>query len=521
MGSGCGVARSNTDRSPRRKRVAEADPLESLDLDFSQSATTWRFLQDDSFFRGLLGPVGSGKSYACAAEVLLRAAKQPPSPLDNTRYSRFVVVRNSYPELRTTTLKTWTDLFPENRWGPLRWSPPITHHLQLPPRDGVPGLDCEVIFLALDKPKDVRKLLSLELTGAWINEARELPLAVVQGLTHRVGRYPTKANGGAPWRGIWADTNPMDDDHWWYRLAEKEPIGGRYKWTFFKQPAGMVQVEADAPDAVPGAGRWWQVNPKAENINNLAPGYYEQQLGGKDLDWISCYVAGQYVFVKEGRPVWPEYDDVTMVSDSIEVDRSASVHVGLDFGLTPAAVFGQRTAAGAWHILHELVTEDMGLERFAQHLLYELNTRFSGCKPEVWGDPAGGARDQIFEVTSFDHLRSLGLHAQPTASNDFQVRRESAAAPMQRLVNGKPGLLVHQDCRRLRKSLAGGYHFKRVGISGGTDRFRDAPHKDQHSHVGDAFGYLLLGGGEHRRLVRGAYVRPQQPMRAKMDFRVL
>ena len=36
-------------------------------------------------------------------------------------------------------------------------------------------LDLEVIFLALDRPEDVKKLLSLELTGIWINEAREIP----------------------------------------------------------------------------------------------------------------------------------------------------------------------------------------------------------------------------------------------------------------------------------------------------------------------------------------------------------
>ena len=53
----------------------------------------------------------------------------------------------------------------------------------------------EVIFLALDDPKDVRKLLSLELTGAWVNECRELPKAVIDGLTHRVGRYPTQNDG--------------------------------------------------------------------------------------------------------------------------------------------------------------------------------------------------------------------------------------------------------------------------------------------------------------------------------------
>ena len=166
------------------------EPTASLNLDFSKSRTVWDFLRDDSFVRGIMGPVGSGKSYACAAEIMLRAVKQKPSPRDGIRRSRFAVVRNSYPMLRTTTLKTWMEIFPEHIWGRAHWSPPITHHIKLPSRDNAAGVDCEVIFLALDQPKDVRKLLSLELTGAWINEARELPKAIIDGLTHRVGRFP-------------------------------------------------------------------------------------------------------------------------------------------------------------------------------------------------------------------------------------------------------------------------------------------------------------------------------------------
>jgi hypothetical protein len=74
----------------------------------------------------------------------------------------------------------------------------------------------------------------------------------------------------------------------------------------------------------------------------------------------------------------------------------------------------------------------------------------------MWGDPAGMQRDAIYEVTAFDYLRTLGLRAQPTHSNDFKVRREGAAAPMQRLIDGKPGLIVDRSCKMLRKSLAVG-----------------------------------------------------------------
>ena len=51
-----------------------------LQLDFSTAPTVYTMLQDDAFVRGLMGPVGSGKSYACAAEIMLRAVKLAPSP---------------------------------------------------------------------------------------------------------------------------------------------------------------------------------------------------------------------------------------------------------------------------------------------------------------------------------------------------------------------------------------------------------------------------------------------------------
>ena len=480
--------------------------LPSLNLDFSKSPVVWKFLHDPGFVRGLMGPVGSGKSYACAAEIMLKAVQQKPSPRDGIRYSRFVVVRNTYPELRTTTIKTWQELFPEDVWGSMRWQPPITHHLKLPSRGDIPGIDCEVIFMALSTPQDVRKLLSLELTGAWCNEARELPKAVIDGLTHRVGRYPTKSDGGPTWYGIWMDTNPPDSDHWWHNLSEKEPIKGKFPWKFFRQPGGVIEVPHDKlpenPEAngcIFSAGKWWMINPRAENLHNLPPGYYPQMLGGKNADWIRCYAEAKYTFVQEGRPVWPEYDDELM-SDEFDVDPDYPVHIGIDFGLTPAAVFGQRTAGGAWKIIDELGTFNMGLERFGQELLSHIAQRFSKHDILIWGDPAGMKRDEIYEVTAFDHLRSLGLKAQPTDSNAFQVRREAGAAPMNRLVGGRPGLMVHKRCLRVRKSLSGGYFFKRQSLGAGQERFKDAPVKNEHSHVGDAFGYMCLGGGEQRRL---------------------
>ena len=498
-----------------------------LKLDFSSAPPIGRFFNSDSFVRGLMGPVGSGKSYACCAEIFRRAVQQRPSPRDGIKYSRFAIVRNTHPMLRTTTLKTWLELLPEDVWGPVKYAPPITHHIKLPPRDGAAGIDMEVIFLALDDPKDVRKVLSLELTGAWVNEARELPKAIIDGLTHRVGRYPSKADGGPTWRGVIMDTNPPDDDHYWYRLAEKDTPTGRFKWEFFRQPGGVLEVPLDElPEDMPEAqgythqaGKWWQTNPHAENLKNLPNGYYDQLLGGKNLDWIRCYAKGEYTFVQEGRPVWPEYDDA-MMADDLEPLENLPVHVGLDFGLTPAAVFAQRLPNGRWNVLHELVSFDMGLERFCSMLKSELETFFPRYQVLIWGDPAGQQRDQIFETTAFDHLKTHGMLARPTATNEFRTRREALAIPMGRLIEGKPGFMIDRKCMRLRKSLGGGYHFKRVAIGAGQERFKDSPNKNEHSHVGDAAGYCLLGS-EHKIMTKRAQPMGGKPVQAKvLDFDV-
>ena len=427
-------------------------------------------LDDRSFFRGLMGPFGSGKSTACIMDILRRAKAQRVGS-DGLRHSRWAVIRNTYPELRTTTIKSW------HQWVPAhlgRWvdAGPPTHHIQ----EG--DLDLEVLFLALDRPDDIAKLLSMELTGAWLNEAREIPKAVVDGLTGRVGRYPSVLMGGCSWSGIIADTNPPDNDHWWYRLAEEAKPEG---WTFYRQPGGM--------------------DANAENRENLPPKYYERQIAGKDEDWVKVYVNADYGFVRDGKPVYPEFRDSVHVK-AFDVVQGWPMHIGIDFGLTPAAVFGQRSPMGQWRWHSELVTEDMGAVRFAELLRQAMHERYPGMVfAGITGDPAGEGRAQTDETTPFQILQAAGVDARPAPTNDFTKRRESVASCLSRLIDGQPGLVVHPQCAILRKGMAGGYNYKRLQVSG-AEKFRDVPDKGSYSHVCEAGQYMLVGAGEARTLVR-------------------
>ena len=72
---------------------------EPIRIAYNAPPTLSQFLDDDSFVRCVVGPVGSGKSSACVLEILRRACEQRPGP-NGKRCTKFAVIRNSYPQLR-------------------------------------------------------------------------------------------------------------------------------------------------------------------------------------------------------------------------------------------------------------------------------------------------------------------------------------------------------------------------------------------------------------------------------------
>jgi hypothetical protein len=403
-----------------------------------------------------------------------------------------VIVRNTYRELADTTLQTWLQWFPEADVGAFSRQD-MAHRV----RRG--DVDAEFLFRALDRPQDVAKLLSLEVTGGWVNEARELPKGVIDTLGDRVGRYPAVRDGGPTWSGVIMDTNPPDNDHWWYRLAEDERPEG---WEFFRQPGGLIEIGDGA----------YGLNPEAENTKNLPPDYYMTRKSGKSPDYVKVYYCAEYGFVQDGKPMYPEYrDSAHCTSYEIEPVPSLTLYVGVDFGLTPAAVFAQRTVTGGWRWIDELVTEDMGAVRFAEALGQRLRERYAGYKIKAYGDPAGDDRSQVDERTPFQVLQGKGIPIEPAPTNDPLIRREAVATSLLRFIDGKPGLLISPVCKVTRKGMAGGYHRRRMQISG-EERYHDEPVKNRFSHPCEAGQYLMLGAGE------GASVIPTAHKRGKIKY---
>ena len=428
-----------------------------------------------------MGPFGSGKSSVSACKLVDMAMNQEPNR-DGVRSVRSAIVRNTYGELRDTTAVTFKHWFPERDWG--TWNNThLNYVMERPLPDGT-TMWHEILFRALDRPADVRHLLSLELTFAWFNEGREIPWTIIEAMIGRIDRWPQRdPEGGQPgpsYTAMQLDTNAPDDDHWWYEKFEVlRPRG----WAIYKQPGGRT--------------------PQAENSEHLGERYYERLAEGMTEDAKRVYVDGQYGFIRDGRPVYPEYSDATHCRD-IEpwsVLDVPVITVGLDFGLTPAAAIGQRGPLGRWRFFDELVCTRTGAIQLAEALVPVLTPwAAKGYKFAIWGDPSGEAGSSIdVDQTVFTVLRANGINAQPCLTNDPTLRREAGRGPMMRMADGEPSLLIHPRCRKLRKALAGKFQYMRLQVTGDA-RYHSKPAKNEWSHIAEAYEYGVLGGGENPKV---------------------
>lgn len=448
--------------------------------------TVDRFFDSDAFIRGLMGPFGSGKSSACVWDIMQRGVRQAPGP-DGVRRSKWAIIRNSYRQLEDTTEKTVLQWFSPHIHGV--WTPSKHNFVikSLKASANEPSAEIELLFRALDRPDQVSNLLSLELTGGWINEAREVPWAIVEALSGRVGRYPAKRDGGATWSGILMDTNPPDTDSDWYRFFEErkgwdEAIealatvlpGGMTAERFaavFKQPSGLAAV--------------------AENLANLPPAYYQRLAVGKGQDWIKVYIRGEYGFTNDGKAVFPEYSDAIHCPSETRLQprlfKDIEVIRGWDFGLTPAVVFSQITPEGRWQILDEMTSTSMGIDGFSDLVLEKSRRDFRGCRFIDVGDPAGQQRAQTDEKTCFQILHAKDIMIEP-APQTLTLRLEGTRRPMRMLVDGRPQFALHPRCEKLRRAMMGGYHYRRIRVSG--ESYTHEPNKNSYSHVADACTYM-------------------------------
>lgn len=448
--------------------------------------TLRRFLASDAFVRCVMGPVGSGKTTACLADMLSRAIRQMPG-VDGVRRSKFAVIRDTYRQLNRTTIPSWHKIMPKHigKWTG-GGAEPAQHEILIDVPD-VGRVHMIVLFVAIGDQNAEDVLRGLELTGAYLNEADRLAREVLTFLLGRVGRYPSEAE--CAWSGIWLDCNAPDIDNYVYELfVEALPEG----WAFFRQPSGF--------------------SPQAENIEFLPRDYYERQAQGQPDWYVRRMLRNEFGFSRDGDPVYPEYrDDVHCSAADILANPRWPLIIGLDAGRTPGAILMQEDMEGQIRVIDELAGENVGAASFARAIREVLARDYPGCTDiRGVGDPSAAYAGDQAEESWLEIVEAVGeFPVVPAPTNAVTERLEAVRQPLLRPIHAdKPGLIISPRCKVLRRGFNSGYIYAEHDQSGD---YRPLKNKFSHVHDGLQYGCLDIRGlaanrGRARRARKGRFI---------------
>ena len=476
------------------------------------------FFRDRSRLAVIQGPIGSGTSSACCHRIWSQACEQEPDR-NGERRTRWLVSRDTYGNLKKTTARTWLHWFPERHWGVFKRSEPMTHEIVKghPSGDGT-VVHCEVIFLAIDNAETAEaEAASFEITGFFLNEAQFAEKGIVDELLSRCGRYPPVGdweegdpNAGATWYGGIVDLNAPTEGHWIPYMRgdlalpsdmdedDKAEYSKPDDWTFFTQPAGLVETRREGKLA-------YAYNPDAENQKWLKQPYLEQ-IKSKKREWINQRVMNRIGLYVSGKAVYPTFSQADHLSPiDLEPVDGLPVVVGLDFGRQPAAVFMQ-CVGSQWRALSELWGDNESAARFAPRVRRHLGLYYPGLAVELWGDPRGRDGTQATEETAYQVFDAEGLRVmEATTDNNPEIRRSTVETVLER----RAGFLINPRCLILKAGMAGGYHYPKV--KGRPGMYVPRPLKNRESHMVEALENGLMGGGEGQMVVSNSRLPSVSP----------
>ena len=463
-------------------------------------------------YKCIRGPVGSGKSVTCCWDIRIMADNQKVAEVvedgvkKRIRWSKFLIGRHSFPALMATTIETWLQWFPQTV---MHMSSPLTGRLEEPSmkNDGT-IVRIDLVFYAFESKNIRNDLMSLEISGAFVNEATQISWKLIDEMHGRIGRFQPVKGVQLDSFGVLMDTNSPDESNWWYR---KECVEKPDKMLFFVQPPALLQKKR--PDGtlyfVDNDGRDFETLGirAAENVENLKEGFYywHKQTVGADPDKVKRLILNQFGTSVEGRPVYPEYnDDVHCYKGEIRYQRGLTLLMGSDFGRTPSTGIAQLGINGVLYVLDEVTAENMSADQFIEQLLMPLLANkygFPNCPHINFGDPAGNNYNEVVSVSAIETFNRYGIKTKAAPglrNNEFQIRIDAVSKLLRRSYKGVAAVQISENCKMLRKGFNGYYCYRklRTGVEG-DERYTPEADKNKYSHIHDAFQYLCVGAFEN------------------------
>ncbi len=497
--------------------MSASEAVESLDGNFAEGnlpdeasfefpgPVAEAYYWDDADVVAIQGPVGSGKTTTKMRRKLRRARQIPRSVIDGVRYYKVLFVRETYRQLWATVIPSYLETFPKalGQWSGGRGDP-VRHHIRF--EDEFGEIDFVAEFMAFGD-SIAASLRGLQVTDMDISEADTNPLDTLTFGVGRINRHPSRqhfegyAEDLRSYGQIDCDFNAPDEDNWTFKVfhdskgrkniadqlnAALRPGSKPIEITFHRQP---------------GYGE-----PGTENLQNLAPGYYELQIGLNKLagksDVTDRMVFNKTTYLRAGEPVFiREFNRRIHVAETtIQPDPTLPLLFGLDQGFKGAALLAQFAPPFHWTILAELHFHDERLmaAEFGRRLANLIEARFAHLRlGDGWGDMAGeaGASQGADENATWNRIvgQSAGFRVRPQriGTNRIQPRLEAVRAALEFVQGGQPGLLIDPSCKFLIRGFEARYIWTdEVNATGDK---RKVPDKSlTEANVMDGLQYLLL-----------------------------
>jgi len=450
------------------------------------------YVRSDKLVRGMIGPVGSGKTTTMEVCEPLCAVRAPMCR-DGVRRYKTMTTRDTYRQLYKTAIETWQRIFPPSIPG---WSGgqdrPAQHSIKM--MDEYGPIEFTMMFAAIPDGSIRDWLDGLELTSLCMNAANSHPRDVYDfGLT-RIDRFPSRQMLMPGYKNdahIGFDMNKTDVDHWCYDefVLNFDPSF----MDVFDFPSGL--------------------DPAAENGQNLPEAYYQNQLKAlRSKPWlIEILVRNKWGASREGQPVYPEYEDDKHLARGhnggppmdIDADPGLELCIGLDAGTStggrPSAVFFQIVAPFQARGIDELFLGRCGPGRFGDALLARLDEphlRDATHNIRAWCDPSAfyGHDEESDEQTWLDIIEAkIDEDIEEPESNELEgFRLETVRTLLNGHEAGQFMFVLSPRCKMLRRGFNSGYRYKRHEKRGEV-REEPKPEKTDESHPHDALQHGLTG----------------------------
>lgn len=467
----------------------------------------------------IMGPVGSGKTTACAYKRIYAATLAPiawhPEDGKPTRMCRWIVLRDSFRSAEKTVLESWKQWFPKGYPGS-SWTGgndrPVTHILRFMGADGV-RIEAVTEFAGLGENSIETLMKGREYSGGWLNEFDTHADGALDDLEGRVGRYPRK--------DILLTVDDLETlgRELGVRLVSGQRhalVIGDFNAPTLDNPAYVLFVRDI--DKTPDRAFYRQPGGREENAENrfkLGEDYYGRIARNQEAGLVMRLVDNRFGYSRAGKPVYEGWDRARHLAPAeIGFDPAVELIVGIDVStntLNPAAVFLQ-VKGGRICVIDELECgHGVGPARFGEAVKMRLEERYADAvKVRLFADPAaqyGADREggQLSALETISLIVGLPLLLPANGSNELGMRLDAVKAELRGWLEPNTHLLVcPKRCPRLVEGFDGKYRFRRRPDSAQTT-YEDQPDKGHPwSDVHDALQYGVLGIRGRVGAMRGA-----------------